>query len=121
MSTTHLGTIDSSRPNLLPCPLLLYRRAPLSLLNIRHDQPVELRIAKRTGEKWVRQPSAPSGPFTGGGHRLGSETDPAFAQTSAPAATPAPPTAAPATDIKFEVDSSQPTTNLQIRLRDGSR
>lgn len=101
-------------------------RAPLSLLKVRHDQPVELRIAKRSNEKWTRQPPPPAGPFAGQGNRLGSES-PAFVQKSAaPAATATTgssegPGAPISTNVEFEVDASQPTTSLQIRLRDGER
>ncbi|TNY20371.1 hypothetical protein DMC30DRAFT_254229, partial [Rhodotorula diobovata] len=113
-------------------------RAPLSLLKVKHDQPVELRIAERRTEKWVRQPPPPRGPFAGSGHRLGAE-DAAPAPALAPAAgsggmpggMPAGGGAArgpqqqhvppPAAAVQFEVDRSQPTTQLQIRLRNGDR
>ncbi|KAK4047117.1 protein phosphatase regulator [Microbotryomycetes sp. JL221] len=96
-------------------------RAPLSLLNVRHDQPVELRIAKRLQEKWTRQAPAPKKAFEGQGHRLGSDT-PTFVESNA-APVPSTTTSNPAqTESKpFEVDQTQPTTQLQIRLRDGSR
>ncbi|GAA5947761.1 hypothetical protein JCM3775_002947 [Rhodotorula graminis] len=104
-------------------------RAPLSLLKVKHDQQVELRIAERRGEKYVRQPPPPQGPFAGSGNRLGSEA-PAFATTSSssgamPGSLPtATATSAPSvtpSEVKFEVDRSQPTTQLQIRLRNGDR
>ncbi|ORY88474.1 hypothetical protein BCR35DRAFT_301621 [Leucosporidium creatinivorum] len=106
-------------------------RAPLSLLKVRHDQPVELRIAKRSNEKWVRQPPPPAGPFAGQGNRLGSES-PAFVQTTSSATTAAAAAAAMgssegtgaapiSTNVAFEVDPNLPTTSLQIRLRDGER
>ncbi|SCZ89856.1 BZ3500_MvSof-1268-A1-R1_Chr1-3g01620 [Microbotryum saponariae] len=97
-------------------------RAPLSLLNVRHDQPVELRVARRMSEDWVRQPPPPEGPFAGSGHRLGSEA-PSFA--AAPSTTSHQPastaSAAISTSSTFQVDPSQPTTTLQIRLRSGER
>ncbi|KDE08574.1 hypothetical protein MVLG_01347 [Microbotryum lychnidis-dioicae p1A1 Lamole] len=97
-------------------------RAPLSLLNVRHDQPVELRVARRMSEDWVRQPPPPEVPFAGSGHRLGSEA-PTFAAapstTSHQAALTA--SAAISTSSTFQVDPSQPTTTLQIRLRSGER
>ncbi|GAA5971694.1 hypothetical protein JCM21900_003426 [Sporobolomyces salmonicolor] len=112
-------------------------RAPLSLLKVRHDQPVELRIAKRMSEKWVRQPPPPAGPFAGHGNRLGSESPfPAGASTSfAPPSSSSMPGAMPGQPEKekagaaalspdqvgFEVDRSAPTTQVQIRLRDGER
>ncbi|GAA5908499.1 hypothetical protein JCM8208_002647 [Rhodotorula glutinis] len=102
-------------------------RAPLSFLKVKHDQQVELRIAERRGEKYVRQPPPPQGPFAGSGNRLGSEA-PAFTATtsasasmpgSLPAASSAP--AVTPSEVKFEVDRAQPTTQLQIRLRNGDR
>lgn len=108
-------------------------RAPLSLLKVKHDQQVELRIAERRGEKYVRQPPPPQGPFAGSGNRLGSEA-PSFAGTSSSSMPGSLPTAAAAAgsssssapavtpaEVKFEVDRSQPTTQLQIRLRNGDR
>ncbi|KAI5479944.1 ubx domain containing protein [Pseudohyphozyma bogoriensis] len=99
-------------------------RAPLALLKVKHDQQVELRIAKRLDEKWTRQPKPPAGPFAGEGNRLGSEMGPAVVTApSAPAASSSstsrgvPESAQPL----FEVNQSQPVTSLQIRLRDGER
>lgn len=112
------------------------RRAPLSLLNVRHDQPVELRIAKHLKEKWSRQPAAPAGPFAGSGNRLGSESSPLSAAPAAAAPSPifsalsqsfAAGTsdersgASVAGETLFVLDPSMPTTTLQLRLRDGTR
>lgn len=98
------------------------RRAPLSLLKVRHDQQVELRIAKRLEEKWARQPAAPAGPFAGSGHRLGSIVPDDHAAPVAPASEPTNDiTARPEISSLFEVDQNQPVTRLQIRLRDGTR
>ncbi|GAA5939865.1 protein phosphatase regulator SHP1 [Sporobolomyces koalae] len=118
-------------------------RAPLSLLKVRHDQPVELRIAKRMNEKWVRQPPPPAGPFSGSGNRLGSVSP--YPSSAAPSAAASMPgsftsgytssttsgaTRTPSTTTtsansnqggSFEVDRTQPTTQVQIRLRDGER
>ena len=96
------------------------RRAPLSLLNVRHGQPVDVRVSRRQDEDYVPPPKAPPKPFEGAGHRLGSpvvsgstpSTPGAFPSSSSSAA----PSAAPIT-----VDCSQPTTSIQIRLGDGSR
>ncbi|GAA5850402.1 hypothetical protein JCM9279_001403 [Rhodotorula babjevae] len=106
-------------------------RAPLSLLKVKHDQQVELRIAERRGEKYVRQPPPPQGPFAGSGNRLGSEAPTFTASSSSSASMPgslpaaaASSSSAPAvtpSEVKFEVDRSQPTTQLQIRLRNGDR
>ncbi|GAA5829423.1 hypothetical protein JCM5353_008690 [Sporobolomyces roseus] len=120
-------------------------RAPLSLLKVRHDQPVELRIAKRLNEKWTRQPAPPSGPFSGSGNRLGSVSPyPDSTPSSSSAAMPGSFSASSmlgqpsqsssnnhtqsqaqpvpiSTNVEFEVDRNEPTTQLQIRLRDGEK
>lgn len=91
-------------------------RAPLSLLNVRFGQPVELMVARRTHEKYVPPPPPPTKPFDGTGVRLGA---PSAEPTPAPkpAATPA---STASTDV-LHVDSSQPTTQVQVRLTDGQR
>ncbi|GAA5824062.1 hypothetical protein JCM3770_004946 [Rhodotorula araucariae] len=109
-------------------------RAPISLLKVKHDQPVELRIAERRGEKWVRQPPPPQGPFAGSGNRLGSVSPFPEPSASSSAGARAMPGAMPGAagvasssappqpqDVKFEVDRTQPTTQLQVRLRNGDR
>jgi len=124
--------------------LRVYSRAPLSLLKVRHDQPVELRIAKRLNEKWTRQPAPPSGPFSGSGNRLGSVSPyPDSTPSSSSAAMPGSFSASSmlgqpsqsssnqtqsqaqpvpiSTNVEFEVDRNEPTTQLQIRLRDGEK
>lgn len=110
--------------------------APLSVLNVLPDQPVELRIAKRLHEDYVAPPKA-SKPFGGGGNRLGSHS-PAFtsssgagpsstmpgsypAGSSAPAAGGAMGTDRESLTNRFEVDQTLPTTTVQIRLADGTR
>lgn len=118
-----------------PAPTLFFdSRAPLSLLKVKHDQPVELRIAERRNEKWVRQPPPPQGPFAGSGNRLGSVSPFPEASSSGgggaamPGSFAASGSAAGTSaeqrqpeDIRFEVDKSQPTTQIQIRLRTGDR
>ncbi|GAA5906370.1 hypothetical protein JCM6882_002711 [Rhodosporidiobolus microsporus] len=124
-------------------------RAPLSLLKVAHDQPVELRIAERRSERWVRQPppAAPSGPWVGSGNRLGSVSpfpDSAAAGASSSGAgvgsmprsfggsSAAGGSGASASagggggasvggQTVFEVDRNEPTTQVQIRLRNGER
>ena len=94
-------------------------RAPLSLLNVRFGQPVELLVARRTHEKYVPPPPPPAKPFEGQGNRLGAPSagslvshepqDPAVELPSAPSAG------------SVQVDPSQPSTQIQVRLRDGQR
>ncbi|OBZ89909.1 NSFL1 cofactor p47 [Choanephora cucurbitarum] len=90
-------------------------RAPLSLLNVRHGQPVEVRVVKRQDEDYVA-PKVPVKPFAGTGIRLGSAASysPSPPPSSSPAATTSPVNT-------ITVDDAQPTTNIQIRLADGSR
>ncbi|KAL0146371.1 SEP-domain-containing protein [Mucor lusitanicus] len=90
-------------------------RAPLHLLNVRHGQPVEVRVVKRIDEDYTPPPKAPPKPFEGTGNRLGSPA--AYtAPSPAPGAFPSSSNATAPT-----VDESQPTTNIQIRLGDGSK
>ncbi|KAG8808900.1 hypothetical protein FRC17_003717 [Serendipita sp. 399] len=94
--------------------------APPEALNVRVNQPVELRVSKRLDEDYV---PPPPGPFAGSGNRLGSPV-PAVTQTTSAAststttATARSPAAQPSS---FEVDMSAPTTSIQIRLADGTR
>lgn len=91
---------------------------------MRHDQPVELRVAKRLSEQWSRQPSAPKGAWEGEGRRLGS-VDPTPSVSISTAATGGAGLGQaqrqPQGATAFEVDLQRPTTQLQIRLRDGER
>lgn len=98
-------------------------RAPLHLMGVRPDQPVDVQLIKHD-EDYKPQPKKYK-PFSGQGHRLGSPTPgPSGASTtttttsypaSTPAATPAAAPAAPS------IDSSQPTISLRIQLANGTR
>ncbi|CAO3627057.1 unnamed protein product [Mucor hiemalis] len=91
-------------------------RAPLSLLNVRHGQPVEVRVVKRQDEDYTPPPKAPPKPFEGTGNRLGSPS--AYV---APSSTPGAFPSASSNAAAPTVDESQPTTNIQVRLGDGSK
>ncbi|CAO3616088.1 unnamed protein product [Cunninghamella echinulata] len=91
-------------------------RAPLSLLNVQHGQPVDVRVARRQDEDYVPPPKAPPKPFEGAGHRLGGSSAPSPASTSSGTPTNTSSSLSPP-----DVDPNQPTTSLQIRLVDGSR
>ncbi|CAO3691570.1 unnamed protein product [Rhizopus stolonifer] len=71
-------------------------RAPLSLLDVRQGQPVEVRVIKRQEDYRPKTRL-----FKGSGYRLGSP--------------------ATLTRLAVLVDQSQPVTSIQIRLGDGSR
>lgn len=96
-----------------------FSRAPLSLLNVRHGQPVEVRVVKRQEENYTPPPKAPPKPFEGTGNRLGSPAayTPPPASSSAPGAFPS----SSSNAVAPTVDASQPTTNIQIRLGDGTK
>lgn len=91
--------------------------APLGLLNVRPGQAVEMVVARRTNEQYQPPPPPPAQPFSGEGQRLGSAapvvtgsgSDNAAPSTSTPMEAP------PAPDL------TQPMTQVQVRLPDGSR
>lgn len=138
--------------------LILFRisnsRAPPSLLNVRINQPVEVRVAKRLDEEWKPAPPKPKGPWEGSGQsaplesslldlsltaavsssdvKPGNRLGAVVPTVSAPAAATPAAAAAPSSsttgagssaggNLQFEVDLTEPTTQLQIRLGDGTR
>ncbi|KAL3478428.1 P-loop containing nucleoside triphosphate hydrolase protein [Aspergillus californicus] len=92
-------------------------RAPLSIMNARHGQDVDVEI-KQHDEKYIR-PKPKYKPFGGQGQRLGSPTP----GIRTPTPQPAPTTSAPqsSSEPTSNVDESQPAVTLQIRLADGTR
>ncbi|PLB42368.1 protein phosphatase regulator SHP1 [Aspergillus candidus] len=92
-------------------------RAPLSIMNVQPGQEVDVEI-KQHDEKYVK-PKPKYKPFSGQGQRLGSPTP--GVQSPAPAS-PVPATSQPVSEPNTpEVDESQPTVTLQVRLGDGTR
>ncbi|KAJ2962306.1 hypothetical protein NQZ79_g2545 [Umbelopsis isabellina] len=91
-------------------------RAPLSLLDVRPGQAVDVRVAKRLDEDYTPPPKAPPKPFEGAGHRLGSPSPEVRSSSSSPAPQAQAPRAS-----QLNVDTTQPVTSLQIRLSDGTR
>ncbi|KAG9312589.1 hypothetical protein JVU11DRAFT_6986 [Chiua virens] len=93
-------------------------RAPVSVLNVRPGQPVEVIVSKRTTEDYVPEKRA----FGGSGNRLGSPV-PVPVSTSMPGSFPPAPSHPERASITtlFEVDQTLPTTTVQIRLADGTR
>ena len=86
-------------------------------------QEVDVKLDQHS-EKYV-QPKKKYKPFSGGGQRLGSPTPGVSSSTAEPASAPAP-AAAPAASTttqaaEVNVNESQPTVSLQIRLGDGTR
>ncbi len=93
-------------------------------MNVRQDQPVDVTVNPHQ-ENYV-QPKKKYTPFGGGGQRLGSPTPGGESSSSQPVVTTGVAStttstsnsAAPAT---VDLDDSQPTVSLQIRLGDGTR
>ncbi|KAF9883941.1 hypothetical protein FE257_002623 [Aspergillus nanangensis] len=95
-------------------------RAPLSIMNVQPGQEVDVEI-KQHEEKYVK-PKPKYKPFSGQGQRLGSPTPGVTTPTPPPAAATTTTTSQPESEsVKPEVDESQPTVTLQIRLGDGTR
>lgn len=94
-------------------------RAPLSLLNVRFGQPVELLVARRTHEKYVPPPPPPAKPFEGQGNRLGAPSAGSLVSHE-PQDSAAKLSGTPSAG-SVQVDPSQPSTQIQVRLRDGQR
>ncbi|KAF7760839.1 hypothetical protein Agabi119p4_10248 [Agaricus bisporus var. burnettii] len=115
--------------------------APISLLNVRQGQPVELRMIPRQGEMYT--PPAGVRAFRGAGQRLGAPvpqiasgnsgqgapsgsnsmpgTFPGVTAPAAAASSSASTTERESLTTRFEVDQSRPTTSIQLRLADGTR
>ena len=95
-------------------------RAPLSIMDVKPGQEVDVEI-KQHDENYVR-PKPKYKPFSGSGQRLGSPTP--GSDSASPAPTPNPTatsTSGSAAPQNPDVDESQPTVTLQIRLGDGTR
>lgn len=90
-------------------------RAPLTIMNVQAGQEVDVEL-KQHEEKYTK-PKPQYKAFSGSGQRLGSPTPGIQGQQPTPPAAPAQPSGPP----KPEVDESQPTVTLQIRLGDGTR
>jgi hypothetical protein len=103
------------------------RHAPPAVLNVQPGQHVELRVTKRTDEDYIPPKGAKT--FSGAGNRLGAVVpEPSTSGSTMPGSFP--PGTRPAAQsgpdkplitAKFEVDQTQPTTSIQIRLADGTR
>lgn len=99
-------------------------RAPLHLMGVQHDQPVDVKLEQH--DTPYKQLPRKYKPFSGSGQRLGSPVPGAPATT---AAAPAPAVsrtsaaaggAAPSSPIP-DIDASQPTLTLRLQLPDGTR
>lgn len=92
-------------------------RAPLHLMNVQHDQAVDLKVHQHDGP-FTAQPKKYK-PFAGSGNRLGSPV-PGGSSTAPPP--PAPTSSSSGTAAAAPaIDESQPTLMLRIQLPDGTR
>lgn len=96
-------------------------RAPLHLMNVQHDQPVDVKLHQHDAP-YTPQPKKYR-PFSGSGNRLGSPVPGAGAGTStgASGAATAPAAASSSSNPGPTIDSSQPTIMLRIQMPDGTR
>lgn len=99
-------------------------QAPHALMGVEPGQLTDVNIFRRTEEDY-QPPKKPRNPFSGAGQRLGAPVpgEVATPSTTAPPPAAAVPAAAATTSATpaMAVDSSAPTTQLQIRLGDGTR
>ncbi|KAF6829499.1 SEP domain-containing protein [Colletotrichum plurivorum] len=97
-------------------------RAPLHLMNVRYDQPVDVKLHQH--QENYRQLPKKYKPFGGEGRRLGSPV-PGDGSASATIQTASSSTAAAASSSssapQTSVDESQPTISLRIQLPNGTR
>ncbi|PVU95490.1 hypothetical protein BB561_001782 [Smittium simulii] len=102
---------------------ILQGRAPLDVLNVKQGQAVELRITKRSDEDYSEEPKKRQ-VFSGSGHRLGAITSTIKVNSISDEYTSNAATSSSqnvSSTKPLVVDEDQPTTQLQIRLVDGSR
>lgn len=97
-------------------------RAPLHLMNVSHDQPVDVKLHQHEGP-YTEQPKKYK-PFGGSGRRLGSPVpgdgnEPSIAQVSSQVPTAA--AGGSTADTAPVVDQSQPVITLRLQLPDGTR
>ncbi|EAU81540.2 p47 protein isoform c [Coprinopsis cinerea okayama7 len=104
--------------------MLMQGIAPVEHLDVEDGQAVDLQITKKITEDYV----GPAGPraFVGSGHRLGAPVPEVVSSSQhVPGEFPSAASSAAAEPesitTRFEVDHSQPTTSVQIRLSDGTR
>ncbi|KAK0383674.1 hypothetical protein NLU13_9585 [Sarocladium strictum] len=97
-------------------------RAPLHLMNVQNNQPVDVKLHQHEGP-YTPQPKKYR-PFEGTGQRLGSPVPGAGSSNtpSQPAAAPSSSASAGASSAALpNLDPSQPTITIRIQLPDGSR
>ncbi|KAF5227272.1 hypothetical protein ACHAO7_000038 [Fusarium culmorum] len=91
-------------------------RAPLHLMNVQHDQPIDVKLHQHD-TPYQPQPKQYR-PFGGSGQRLGAVVPGASEGSSSTTAAPA---AASSSSNAPSVDDSQPTVMIRIQMPDGTR
>ena len=109
--------------NVADLQLIRQGRAPLHLMNVTHDAPVDVKLQQHD-TPYQPQPKKYK-PFSGSGHRLGSPV-PGDGNTSpvdaAPKSTPAPAATSSSSNTGGpQIDDSQPTVMIRIQLPNGTR
>ncbi|KAI0427145.1 hypothetical protein F5Y09DRAFT_40591 [Xylaria sp. FL1042] len=96
-------------------------RAPLHLMNVRYDDPVDVKLQKHD-ENYQPLPKKYK-PFGGEGRRLGSPVpgEPSGSATLPPAAASTAAASSSAPNPATSVDESQPTVTIRIQMPDGTR
>ena len=95
-------------------------RAPMHIMHAQADQAVDVKLEPHNEDYVV--PTKKYTPFGGGGQRLGSVTPGMLSSTSTPGPAPAASTtSASSTSQAVDINDSEPTIVLQIRLGDGTR
>ncbi len=94
--------------------------APLDLMNVQPGQAVDVRLATHRGENYS-VPQKSTKPFSSGGQRLGSPVPGAPSSAYAPPPSSASAPIGTSSTPTVEVNESEPTLTLQLRLADGTR
>lgn len=108
--------------NMQDLAMIRQGRAPLHLMNVQHDAPVDVKLQQHD-TPYVPQPKKYR-PFGGDGHRLGSPVPGdgnASVQAPPPSTTTSQPAPAASASSGPTVDSSQPTISLRVQMPDGTR
>lgn len=97
-------------------------RAPVNILNLEPGQDADVKLEQHEGN--YVQPKKKYTPFGSGGQRLGSPTPGVIMDNTTSASAPAaahPVESTGAAQPKVDINESEPTVQLQIRLVDGTR
>lgn len=93
------------------------------MLNVQMGRPVELRAARRINEDYVASPVGPTRAFGGSGNRLGAPIPEGMSVATGATASSAPQASSSgdsgdrlSMQTKWEVDRTQPTAQIRLRL-----